>query len=56
MLFNILFKIKKKLGLIELMFYRYMFGGGSEIMTLDELLALEIHLEIWIYHIRSAKV
>ncbi|XVE55052.1 hypothetical protein DITRI_Ditri03aG0130300 [Diplodiscus trichospermus] len=36
--------------------FRYMFGGGSEIMTLDELLALEKHLEIWIYHIRSAKM
>ncbi|XVF63365.1 hypothetical protein PTKIN_Ptkin09bG0082000 [Pterospermum kingtungense] len=35
---------------------RYMFGGGSEIMTLDELLVLEKHLEIWIYHIRSAKM
>ncbi|XWS15360.1 hypothetical protein CRYUN_Cryun35bG0090000 [Craigia yunnanensis] len=34
---------------------RYMFGG-SEIMTLDELLVLEKHLEIWIYHIRSAKM
>ncbi|EOY17404.1 Agamous-like MADS-box protein A [Theobroma cacao] len=35
---------------------RYMFGGGSEIMTLDELVVLEKHLEIWIYHIRSAKM
>lgn len=35
---------------------RYMFGGGSEIMTLDELLVLEKHLEIWICHIRSAKM
>ncbi|XVF30132.1 hypothetical protein REPUB_Repub16aG0030800 [Reevesia pubescens] len=35
---------------------RYMFGGGSEIMTLDELLVLEKHLELWICHIRSAKM
>ncbi|XP_071722417.1 agamous-like MADS-box protein AGL12 [Rutidosis leptorrhynchoides] len=35
---------------------RYMFGGGSGLMTLDELLALEKQLEIWIYHIRSAKM
>ncbi|KAK3230030.1 hypothetical protein Dsin_001911 [Dipteronia sinensis] len=35
---------------------RYMFGGGAETMTLDELLVLEKHLELWIYNIRSAKM
>ncbi|XP_077231783.1 AGAMOUS-like 12 [Tasmannia lanceolata] len=35
---------------------RYMFGGGVGTMTVDELHALERHLEIWIYHIRSAKM
>ncbi|KAK1274671.1 MADS-box transcription factor 26 [Acorus gramineus] len=35
---------------------RYMFGEGVGNMTLDELHALERHLEIWIYHIRSAKM
>ncbi|KAK1323954.1 MADS-box transcription factor 26 [Acorus calamus] len=35
---------------------RYMFGEGVGDMTLDELHALERHLEIWIYHIRSAKM
>ncbi|XP_031275847.1 agamous-like MADS-box protein AGL12 isoform X3 [Pistacia vera] len=34
----------------------YMFGGGAGTMTLNELLLLEKHLEIWIYHIRSAKM
>lgn len=34
-----------------------MFGKGTVgQMTLDELQALERHLEIWMYHIRSAKV
>lgn len=34
-----------------------MFGGeAAETMTLDELLILEKHLEIWICHIRSTKV
>ncbi|KAG4111745.1 hypothetical protein ERO13_D13G121000v2 [Gossypium hirsutum] len=32
---------------------RYMFGGGCEYMSLNELLVLEKHLEIWINHIRS---
>jgi hypothetical protein len=35
---------------------RYMFGGGSGLMTLNELLVLEKHLEYWIYHIHSAKM
>ncbi|KAK9929900.1 hypothetical protein M0R45_026970 [Rubus argutus] len=35
---------------------RYMFGGGAGTMSLDELQVLEKHLEIWIYHIRSAKM
>ncbi|XP_021903565.1 agamous-like MADS-box protein AGL12 [Carica papaya] len=35
----------------------YMFGGeAAETMTLDELLILEKHLEIWICHIRSTKM
>lgn len=33
-----------------------MSGGGAGTMTLDELDVLEKHLEIWIYHTRSAKV
>lgn len=36
--------------------YRYMFGGGVGAMTLDELVVLEKHLEIWICNIRSTKV
>ncbi|XAR57545.1 hypothetical protein NMG60_11025723 [Bertholletia excelsa] len=35
---------------------RYMSGGGLGTMTRDELHMLEKHLEIWIYHIRSAKM
>ncbi|KAH9781329.1 Agamous-like MADS-box protein AGL12 [Citrus sinensis] len=35
---------------------RYMFGGGTGTMTLDELLVLEKHLELWIYNIRSTKM
>ncbi|CAI9115129.1 OLC1v1015969C1 [Oldenlandia corymbosa var. corymbosa] len=35
---------------------RYMSGGGTGTMTLDELDVLEKHLEMWIYHIRSAKM
>ncbi|BFG19603.1 hypothetical protein CerSpe_058770 [Prunus speciosa] len=35
---------------------RYMFGGGDGTMTLDELQVLEKHLEVWIYHVRSAKM
>lgn len=35
---------------------RYISGGGGGAMTLDELNVLEKHLEIWIYHVRSAKV
>ncbi|KAL4339436.1 hypothetical protein GQ457_08G008920 [Hibiscus cannabinus] len=35
---------------------RYMFAGGCEYMSLDELLVLEKHLEIWINQIRSTKV
>ncbi|XP_058194153.1 agamous-like MADS-box protein AGL12 [Rhododendron vialii] len=34
----------------------YMYGGGIGTMALDELHMLEKHLEIWIYHIRSAKM
>ncbi|KAB2594580.1 agamous-like MADS-box protein AGL12 [Pyrus ussuriensis x Pyrus communis] len=34
---------------------RYMFDGGAGTMTLDELQVLEKNLEIWIYHVRSAK-
>jgi hypothetical protein len=34
-----------------------MFGGGAAgTMTLDELVVLEKHLEIWICNIRSTKV
>ncbi|XP_071725183.1 agamous-like MADS-box protein AGL12, partial [Rutidosis leptorrhynchoides] len=36
--------------------FRYMFGGGSGQMKLDELKVLEKHLEFWIYRIRSAKM
>ncbi|KAB2616858.1 agamous-like MADS-box protein AGL12 [Pyrus ussuriensis x Pyrus communis] len=35
---------------------RYMFDGGAGTMTLDELQVLEKNLEIWIYHVRSAKM
>ncbi|XP_062097758.1 agamous-like MADS-box protein AGL12 [Humulus lupulus] len=35
---------------------RYMFGGGAGTMSLDELQILEKNLELWIYHIRSAKM
>ncbi|CAN6543017.1 unnamed protein product [Malus baccata var. baccata] len=35
---------------------RYMFVGGAGTMTLDELQVLEKNLEIWIYHVRSAKM
>ncbi|KAI3464307.1 hypothetical protein Pfo_020970 [Paulownia fortunei] len=31
-------------------------GGGAGAMTLGELNILEKHLEIWIYHVRSAKM
>ncbi|KAM3238461.1 agam-like MADS-box protein AGL12 isoform X1 [Capsicum annuum] len=34
----------------------YMYGGGAGTMTLDELHSLEKYLEIWMYHIRSAKM
>ncbi|KAF4372952.1 hypothetical protein G4B88_018117 [Cannabis sativa] len=35
---------------------QYMFGGGAGTMNLDELQILEKNLELWIYHIRSAKM
>ncbi|KAI3990465.1 hypothetical protein MKX01_023245 [Papaver californicum] len=35
---------------------RYMFGGGAGIMGLNELDALEKHLEIWICNIRTTKM
>ncbi|KAI3489907.1 hypothetical protein L1887_45938 [Cichorium endivia] len=35
---------------------RYMFEGGAGKMTLDELRILENNLEVWMYHIRSAKM
>ncbi|KAJ0527158.1 putative transcription factor, K-box [Helianthus annuus] len=35
---------------------RYMFQGGAGKMTLDELRILENNLEVWMYHIRSAKM
>ncbi|KAM7280736.1 hypothetical protein ACFE04_007870 [Oxalis oulophora] len=35
---------------------RYMFGGGSGPMALNELLVLEKHLEFWIDHIHSSKM
>ncbi|XP_011005434.1 PREDICTED: agamous-like MADS-box protein AGL12 isoform X2 [Populus euphratica] len=35
---------------------RYMFGGDAAEMTLDELIKVEKHLEIWIYQIRSTKM
>ncbi|XP_042757311.1 agamous-like MADS-box protein AGL12 isoform X3 [Lactuca sativa] len=34
---------------------RYMFEGGAGKMSLDELRILENNLEVWMYHIRSAK-
>ncbi|MCL7041254.1 hypothetical protein MKW94_018203 [Papaver nudicaule] len=34
----------------------YMFGGGDGIMGLNELDALEKHLEIWMLNIRSSKM
>ncbi|KAI3898947.1 hypothetical protein MKW92_039664 [Papaver armeniacum] len=34
----------------------YMFGGGAGIMGLEELDALEKHLELWIRNIRSTKM
>lgn len=43
-------------NLLTMVTCRYIFGGGAGMMTLNELLLLEKHLEIWIYHIRSAKV
>lgn len=33
-----------------------MFEGGAGKMSLDELRILENNLEVWMYHIRSAKV
>lgn len=35
---------------------RYMSGGGTGKMTMDELHMLEKNLEVWIDHIRSVKV
>lgn len=36
---------------------RYIYGEGvAGHMTLDEVLALERQLEMWLYHTRSAKV
>ncbi|CAN0928094.1 Agamous-like MADS-box protein AGL12 [Linum grandiflorum] len=35
---------------------RYMFGGGDSEMSLEELLVLEKHLEIWVCQIRSTKM
>ncbi|XP_057997550.1 agamous-like MADS-box protein AGL12 [Hevea brasiliensis] len=35
---------------------KYLLGGRSEEMTMDELLILEKNLEIWICHICSTKV
>ncbi|KAL8250762.1 hypothetical protein R6Q59_034455 [Mikania micrantha] len=35
---------------------RYMFQGGAGKMSLDELRILENNLEVWMYHIRSAKM
>ncbi|XP_042757310.1 agamous-like MADS-box protein AGL12 isoform X2 [Lactuca sativa] len=35
---------------------RYMFEGGAGKMSLDELRILENNLEVWMYHIRSAKM
>ncbi|OIT26419.1 PREDICTED: agamous-like MADS-box protein AGL12 [Nicotiana attenuata] len=34
----------------------YMYGGGAGTMTLDELHSLEKYLELWMFHIRSAKM
>ncbi|KAK4341309.1 hypothetical protein RND71_039810 [Anisodus tanguticus] len=34
----------------------YIYGGGAGTMSLDELHSLEKYLEIWMYHIRSAKM
>ncbi|XP_076944692.1 agamous-like MADS-box protein AGL12 isoform X2 [Bidens hawaiensis] len=34
---------------------RYMFQGGAGRMSLDELRILENNLEVWMYHVRSAK-
>lgn len=35
---------------------RYMSGGGTGRMTMDELHMLEKNLEVWIGHIRKVKV
>ncbi|XP_076944691.1 agamous-like MADS-box protein AGL12 isoform X1 [Bidens hawaiensis] len=35
---------------------RYMFQGGAGRMSLDELRILENNLEVWMYHVRSAKM
>ncbi|KAJ6360587.1 hypothetical protein OIU77_004578, partial [Salix suchowensis] len=35
---------------------RYMFGGNAAEMSLDELIEIEKHLEIWIEQIRSIKM
>ncbi|XP_022851371.1 agamous-like MADS-box protein AGL12 isoform X2 [Olea europaea var. sylvestris] len=34
---------------------RFIFGGGNDSMTLDEMNVLEKHLELWMCHVRSAK-
>uniref|UniRef100_A0AAU7LJ70 MADS6 n=1 Tax=Hippophae rhamnoides TaxID=193516 RepID=A0AAU7LJ70_9ROSA len=52
-------KLKQEIEILQKGFsltYSYMFGGGTGTMTLDELQVLEKNLEIWIYHIRSAKM
>ncbi|XP_022851370.1 agamous-like MADS-box protein AGL12 isoform X1 [Olea europaea var. sylvestris] len=35
---------------------RFIFGGGNDSMTLDEMNVLEKHLELWMCHVRSAKM
>ncbi|CAI9764107.1 unnamed protein product [Fraxinus pennsylvanica] len=35
---------------------RFVYGGGDGSMTLDEMNVLEKHLELWMCHVRSAKM
>nr|ABF68753.1 MADS box transcription factor [Populus tomentosa] len=48
-------KLKQEIEILQ-KGLRFMFGGCAAEMTLDELIGLEKHLEIWIYKIRSTKV
>ncbi|KAG6751039.1 hypothetical protein POTOM_045556 [Populus tomentosa] len=48
-------KLKQEIEILQ-KGLRFMFGGCAAEMTLDELIGLEKHLEIWIYKIRSTKM